>query len=146
MALTVERVDVWAAGIDDRPGALATKLSALARAGADLEFIVARRAPEKPGTGVVFVTPLVGDREVAAAADVGFTPAHSLHSVRVQGPNKPGIAAKLADKVAQAGINLRGLSAGVIGKQFLLHMAFATAEQADKAVKLLKGRAPKKKA
>ncbi len=140
MALLDERVDVWAASIDDRPGALATKLSALARAGADLEFIVARRSSEKPGTGVVFVTPLVGDREIASASDVGFVPAHSLHAVRVEGTNKPGIAAKITERMAQADMNLRGLTAGVVGRKFIVHLAFTTAEQANKAVKLLKSR------
>ena len=57
MDLLVERVDVWAATIQDRPGGLARVLATLREAGADLQFIVARRAPEKPGTGVVFVTP-----------------------------------------------------------------------------------------
>ena len=144
MALMAERVDVWAASVEDRPGGLAMKLSALARAGADLEFIVARRSSEKPGTGVVFVTPLVGDREIAAASDVGFVPAHSLHAVRVEGLNKPGVAAKVTERLAGAGMNLRGLTAGVIGRKFILHLAFTTAEQANKAVKLLKSRAKPK--
>ena len=68
MGLTVERVDVWAVSIKDQPGGLAAKLAPLAEAGADLEFAVARRAPDKPGTGVVFVTPLRGDAQTAAAA------------------------------------------------------------------------------
>ena len=57
MDLSVERVDVWAATIKDQPGGLAKILAPLAEVGADLEFAVARRAPDKPGTGVVFVTP-----------------------------------------------------------------------------------------
>ena len=34
MALNITRVDVWVAGIEDRPGGLAEKLAALAEAGA----------------------------------------------------------------------------------------------------------------
>ena len=49
MELLVERVDVWAASIEDRPGGLAEVLAALREAGADLQFIIARRAPEAPG-------------------------------------------------------------------------------------------------
>ncbi|HWI56942.1 MAG TPA: amino acid-binding protein, partial [Bacillota bacterium] len=60
MKLKVTRTDVWAATIDDRPGSLADKLAALTAAGANLEFVTARRTPEKPGKGVVFVTPLKG--------------------------------------------------------------------------------------
>ena len=59
----VEHVDVWAATIEDRPGDLAHVLAELREAGADLHFIIARRT--EPGKGVVFVTPLRGDREIA---------------------------------------------------------------------------------
>ena len=79
----VEHVDVWAATIEDKPGQLAHLLTELREAGADLQFVIARRA--ESGKGVVFVTPLRGDREIAAAAQVGFNVAHTLHSVRVMG-------------------------------------------------------------
>src|SRR5215471_10333862 len=119
MDLLVEHVDVWAASIQDKPGALATVLAELREAGADLQFIIARRAPEAPGKGVVFVTPLQGDREIQAAADVGFNVSRSLHSVRIMGRDQPGIAALLTQKLADAGINLRGFSGCVIGTQFV---------------------------
>ena len=48
MDLIVERVDVWAASITDEPGSLAHLLTGLRQAGADLDFVIARRAPEKP--------------------------------------------------------------------------------------------------
>ena len=138
MGLTVERVDVWAASIEDQPGGLAEKLAPLAAAGADLEFAVARRAPDKPGTGVVFVTPLRGDAQTAAGDKAGFAVADSLHSVRVEGDNKPGIGAQVTKKLADAGINLRGLSAAVIGQRFIMYLALDTADDADKAMGLLK--------
>ena len=137
MSLAVTRVDVWAATIDDRPGGLAEKLAPLAEAGADLAFAIARRAPEKPGTGVVFVTPLRGDAEIAAAENAGFAVADSLHSLRVEGENRPGIGAEIAAKLADAGINLRGLSAAVIGGQFIMYLALDTAADAEKATGLL---------
>ena len=57
MKLEVTRVEVWIASMKDTPGALAAKLAPLSQAGADLEFVFARRSPEKPGTGVVrFIT------------------------------------------------------------------------------------------
>ena len=95
MNFFVEHVDVWAATIDDKPGGLAGVLAALQDVGASLQSIIARRAPEKPGKGVVFVTPLQGDREIAAAAEVGFNVTQTLHSVQVMGPDRPGIAAEL---------------------------------------------------
>lgn len=137
MDLLVERVDVWAASIPDRPGGLADALTALGDSGADLQFVLARRTPDEPGKGVVFVTPLQGDREVRAAAQVGFNVANSLHSVRIAGPDEPGIAARLARRLGDAGINLRGLSASVIGSQFVVYVALDTLGDANRAVEVL---------
>jgi hypothetical protein len=137
MDLLVERVDVWAATIEDSPGGLATVLAALREAGADLQSIIARRAPEKPGTGVVFVTPLQGDQQIDAAAQVGFNVTRRLHSVRVMGRDRPGRAAELALKLADAGINLRGFSASVIGNQFVAYVAVDSLDDANRAIEAL---------
>ena len=136
--LLVERVDVWAATIEDKPGGLAKILNGLRDAGADLDFVIARRAPEKPGTGVVFVTPLRGDREVAAASTLGFNVTSSLKSLRIEGQNKPGVASALTNRLADAGINLHGLSAAVIGTKFIIYISLDNAEDAAKAAKILK--------
>jgi hypothetical protein len=137
MDLLVERVDVWVATIEDKPGGLAGVLDTLRDAGADLQFVIARRSPEKPGTGVVFVTPLQGDREIRAAAQAGFNVSQSLHSVRVLGPDRPGVAAELTAKLAGGGINLRGFSASVIGRQFVAYVALDSQEEAGRAMELL---------
>ena len=134
----VERVDVWAATIQDKPGGLAMLLDALRSAGADLQFIIARRAPDKPGTGVVFVTPLQNDREIRVAAQVGFNVSQSLHSVRVIGQDRPGVAAELTQKLADAGINLRGFSASVFGQQFAAYVAVDSVADANKAMEILR--------
>jgi len=138
MNVIAEHEEVWAVSLEDKPGALANKLSALAEAGADLDFIIARRAPDKPGTGVVFVTPLRGDQEIEAAGELGFAATNRMHSVRVEGKNEPGIAAKVTQEVGEAGLNLRGFSGAVIGTQFVLHLAFEKAEDANKAITLLR--------
>ena len=137
MDLIVERVNVWAATIRDEVGGLAHLLTGLREAGADLDFIIARRAPEKPGEGVVFVTPLRGDREIAAAAELGFNVTKSVQSVRVEGENKPGIAAEITEKLAAAGINLRGLSASVSGARFVIYIGLDSAEDAETAIEIL---------
>ncbi len=138
MDLIVERVDVWAATIKNECGGLAVKLAGLREAGADLDFIIARRAPEKPGTGILFVTPLRGDREIAAATNLGFSITSRIHSVRLEGDNKPGIVAELTQKFAAAGINLRGLSAAVIGPRFILYIGFDNAKDAENALDILR--------
>ena len=138
MKLDVSRTDTWASTIDDRPGGLADKLDSLAAAGANLEFIIARRAPEKRGRGVVFVTPLKGSKQIKAAEAAGFQKTGSLHSLRVEGADKPGMGAKLTRALAKAGINLRGLSAAALGKRYVTHLALDTAQDAAKAAAVLK--------
>jgi hypothetical protein len=138
MDLFVEYVDVWAAPIQDKLGGLADMLGTLRDAGANLQFIIARRAPDQPGKGVVFVTPLQGDREIRAAAQVGFNVTHTLHSVRVMGHDRPGIAAELTQKLADASINLRGFSAAVIGTQFVAYLATDSLQDATTALRILK--------
>ena len=138
MALNVTRADVWAGSIEDRPGGLAEKLAALAEAGAKLEFVIARRASERPGTGVVFLTPLTGAAQVRAAKKAGLEKTKSLHSLRVEGPDQPGLGAKMTQALAQAGINLRGLSAAAIGRRCVVHLALDSTADAALAARLLK--------
>ncbi len=138
MALNVTRVDVWAASIQDRPGGLAEKLAALAEAGAQIEFVIARRAPDKPSKGVVFLTPLKGAAQIRAARKAGFEKSKSLHSVRIEGPDKPGLGARMTQTLAEAGINLRGLSAAAIGKRCVVHLALDGSADATKAARILK--------
>ncbi len=138
MKLSVTRTDVWAASIEDRPGGLADKLTALADASANLEFMIARRSPEKAGTGVVFVTPIKGAKQVKAATAAGFQKTEALRSLRVEGADKLGVCAQITKALADAGVNLRGLSAAALGRKFVTHLALDTAEEATKAIAILK--------
>ena len=137
IGLFVERADVWAAPIQDRPGALAALLEGLRDAGADLQFIISRRTPEKPGTAVVFVTPLQGDQEIRAASELGFNVTQSLHSIRIMGQDRPGVAAQLTRKLAEGGINLRGFVASVIGRQFVAYVGVDSLADTNKAMEIL---------
>ena len=137
MDLNIKHADVWAAGIPDKPGGLAKVLGELREVGADLEFILARRAPDEPGTGVVFISPLRGDEEIAAAATLGFNVTSSVKCVRVEGDNQAGIVADLTEKLAAAGLNLRGVSAAVIGSRFILYIGLNSAADADEVVNIL---------
>ena len=137
MELKVKVVDVWAADLPDEPGALAKKLTQLAGAKADLDFIISRRRPDMPGQAVVFVTPLQGDEQIEAASEVGFNLLPSLHSVRIEGPNEAGIASRIAKILGDEGINLRGLSAAVIGERFTIYLAVDTRNDATEIVRIL---------
>jgi hypothetical protein len=138
MALKAQRVDTWVAALEDKPGSLAAKLEALSGAGVNLQFIVARRAPEKPGTGVVFVTPIQGAAACRAAAKAGFKKTSRLHTVQIQGPDKAGEALRIARALAEKGLNLRGVSGAALGKQYVSYLAFDTGAQAAKALRTLR--------
>jgi hypothetical protein len=138
MAYSVKKVDVWAGEIADRPGGLASTLAAMNKAGANIEFVVARRAPDKPGTGVVFLTPIKGAKQKAAAQQAGLATSESLHSVRIEGPDRAGLGAKMTDALAAAGINVRGISAAALGRRAVSYLAFDSAADSDTAVRVLK--------
>lgn len=138
MAIKANRSDVWMAIIDDRPGGAADKLEALAKTGANLEVVLARRTPEHPGQGVLFVGPVEGAKVLRAAQEAGFRKADNIHGVRVEGPDKAGLGSRIARSLAEAGISFRGVQGCVIGRSFLSFIALDSADDAAKAVKILR--------
>jgi hypothetical protein len=138
MNLKATRATLWAASIEDRPAGLADKIEPLANAGARLEFILARRAPETPGKGVVFLAPLAGLKQCRTAVNNGFYRANGLHSVRIEGTDKPGLAAKIARALAEAGINLRGFSATRVGRKFIGYLALDDIDDVSASMRVLK--------
>jgi predicted amino acid-binding ACT domain protein len=125
------------ATIEDRVGGAADKLEALARGGANLEMVLARRT-EQPGQGVMFVTPVKGAKAVKAAQAAGFGKPANIHSVRVEGGDKPGLGSKITRALGNAGVSFRGVSAVAIGKKFISYIACDSAEDAAKAITVLK--------
>ena len=73
-----------------------------------------------------------------AAQAAGFSKAEGLHSVRVEGADKPGLGARMTQVLADAGLNLRGLSAAVVRKRVIAYLAFDTNDDAAKAALVLK--------
>jgi hypothetical protein len=55
MALKITKTEMWSVTIDDRAGGAAEKIEP--SAGANFEFVFARRTPEQPGKGVVSSRP-----------------------------------------------------------------------------------------
>ena len=85
----------------------------------------------------MFVAPLQNDAEIRAASQVGFSVTPSLHSVRVMGLDQQGIIAILTEKLAEGGINLRGVSAAVLGSQFIAYLAVDSLDDANRAIDIL---------
>jgi hypothetical protein len=138
MALKVEKIDVWSGELRDQVGELAGKLEALAAAGADLSFVLARRRPDRPGAGEVFLGGLKGAKQTKAAAAAGLVKTSELSALRVDAGNKPGLASHVLGKVAAGGINVRGASATVIGSKCAILLSFDSEDSRDRAVRLLK--------
>jgi hypothetical protein len=138
MSLKVGKAEVWAVTIDDRPGGAAEKLETLARAGANLEMVLARRTAEQPGKGVMFVTPLKGKKAVEAAQQAGMGKPENIHSVRIEGGDKPGLGSKIAACLRDGGINFRGMSGIAIGKKFVSFVALDSADDQARAIAALK--------
>jgi hypothetical protein len=138
MAFEITREDVWAGEIEDRPGGLARKFETIMRSGANLEFTIARRQPDKPGTSVVFLAPIRGGAQIEAALDAGLQKATGLHSLRVQGPDRPGLGAVITRTLADAGISVRGFSGAAIGDGCLFYLAFESDDDAVRAAQVLR--------
>ncbi len=136
--MQVERMDTWAASIEDKPGSLASKLDALSKAGVNLEFVIARRTPEKPGRGVVFASAIKGAKAVRAAKEAGFEKSESMHTLRIEGTDKPGEGARMTRALGEQGVNLRGLSAAALGRKLVASLALDNEEDAKKAMGILK--------
>lgn len=138
MALKVTKTEMWSIPIDDRAGGAAEKIEPLAGAGANFEFVFARRTPEQPGKGVVFVAPVKGAKVVQAAKSAGFEKPATIHGLRLEGSDKPGIVAKVMRTLADAGISFRGVSASAVGRKFVCYVALDNATDAARAASLLR--------
>jgi len=138
MNLTVTKVDVWVAQIEDQPGGLAKLLGALAGAGANLECVVARRDPSKTGKGVAFLTPVKGANVRKAAKTEGLAPSEKLVTLKVEGNDAPGLGFRITSAIANSGVNLRGVSGTIVGRKFVAYLGFDGDADAAKAARALK--------
>lgn len=129
MAYQIKKADVWAVDIPNRPGTLANILKPLAEAGAQIEFLIARKADQN--TSRVFLSPIKGQKQKQAAQSVGIAPARTMQCLRIDGPDRKGFGADLTRAIADAGVNLRGVSAAVIGKKLVTYVAV----ESDQALK-----------
>jgi hypothetical protein len=137
MAFNMYKVQVWSGEIPDRPGAAAAKLELLARAGADLAFILTRPKPGNPEMSLIFLAPINGPEQIQAAQAVGLSPARDITMLCVEGDNCQGIGYQLMSHLAVAGINLRGISISALGKRFAAYLAFDNPDAATLATRTL---------
>jgi len=137
MGFKLDRVHVWAVEVADRAGGVAAKLNFLAQAGANLEFILTKRLPDKPGTGILYVAPISGPIQVRAAKAAGMAETDNPVVLRVEGDNEAGLAHRLTQHWALAGISMQELTMCVLEDRFVGYAAFDTVGDANRAAAIL---------
>jgi len=145
MALTVKKIVLWRKEVENKPGILAGALASLARAGADLQVVMAYRYPSEESKAAIELYPVTAKRSVAAAQEAGLT-ASSIPVLLVEGDNRPGLGHAISQAIADAGINIDFLVGQVVGRKYSVVLGFASEADAAKAVPLIrKAGAAKKK-
>ena len=137
MSFKLSRVHLWSSQVADQVGGTAGKLHVLAEAGANLEYVFTKRLPDKPGSGVIYVAPVTGASQVRAARAAGFAETDDHVVRRIEGDNQAGLAHRLTQQWAIAGISLRGLTMSVLGDKFIGYAAFDIVGDANLAAQIL---------
>src|SRR5688572_16496874 len=122
MALKVTKVQVWAGDLRDVPGGLADVLEQTAGGGESIQFLIARRDDKQAGSGKVFITPVSKAKSRDAAGRANLRPAANVATLRVEGTDKAGLGAKITRAIADADVNIRGVSAAVLGNRFVAYI------------------------
>ncbi|MGC8738132.1 MAG: amino acid-binding protein [Candidatus Hydrogenedens sp.] len=135
MGYEIKKVDVWSVEILDQPGGLSTVLQPLVEAGANFNFLLARRTSS--GKGVAFLCPLEGATILKKAKQMGFQKNKDIAVIKIIGPDKAGLGLLILNTLSASGINIRGISASSIGKNCNIWISFDNSKDAGKALKLI---------
>jgi hypothetical protein len=135
MAVTVKKIELWRAEVDNRPGTLAEILAPLA--GVDLQIVMGYRYPGNESRAAIEVFPIMGKRSAAAAQNAGMKTT-SIPTLLIQGDNRPGLGHAIAQALAGAGINMGFLMAQVVGRKYSAVAGFETTADASQAAALIK--------
>ena len=114
MPVTVKSISLWRKEAENKTGLLAHTLEPLAKAGADLGVVMGYRLPGNEAKAVIEIYPVSGQKVKAAATETGLA-ASAIPTLLVEGDNKPGLAHKIAQTIAEAGADLSFFVAQAIG-------------------------------
>jgi len=137
MSFKLHRVHVWSGEVADEPGGGSAKLSMLAPAGANLEYVYTQRRVYRPGVGVLYVSPLSGAEQMRAAKVAGLHEAHEPIVMRIEGDNTAGLAHRLTQQWELSGLNLHGMVLSVLGTKFVGYVTFDSVEDANRSATIL---------
>lgn len=137
MSFKMQRVHLFHAPVEDKPGGVAAKLKLLAEAGAHLEYVSSERSQTKGGLGDLYVAPLHGTTALAAAKVAGMHEVGEPIVMRVEGDDKAGLGGRVTQAWEMAGINLHGLVLSAVGGKFVGYATFDSVADANKAATIL---------
>jgi hypothetical protein len=144
MPVTVKNISLWRKEVDNRTGTLAQVLEPLAKAGADLQVVMGYRYPSDETKAAIELYPVSGKKVAAAAAEAGLA-ASSIPALLVEGDNKPGLAHRIAQAIADAGVDMGFFVAQSVGRKYAAIIGFASDADARTAAALIKKAAAAKK-
>ena len=137
MSFKMQRVHLFHAEVEDKPGGAAAKLKKLAEGGAHLEYVNTQRSLAKPGMGDLYVAPILGNGALTAAKAAGMHEVSEPIVMRVEGDDKAGLGGRVTQAWEMAGISLHGLVMSVVGGKFIGYATFDTVADANSAATIL---------
>jgi len=137
MPVTVKRISLWRKEDENKTGLLAQTLEPLAKAGADLGVLMGYRLPGNEAKAAIEIYPVSGKKVRDAATGTGLADS-AIPTLLVEGDNKPGLAHKIAQTIAEAGADLSFFVALAIGRRYSAVIGFANDADAKKAATLIK--------
>ena len=144
MPVTVKHISLWRREVENKTGVLAQTLEPLAKAGADLHVVMGYRYPGDETKAAIELYPVAGKKPTAAAKGAGLS-ASSLPTLLVEGDNKPGLAHRITQAIADAGVNLSFFDAQAVGRRYTAVIGFETDADVKKAATLIKKATARKK-
>lgn len=137
MPVTVKDISLWRKEIENKPGVLAQTLEPLANAGADLKVVMGYRYPGDETKAAIELYAVAGKKSAAAAGASGLTPSF-IPTLLVEGDDKPGLAHKIAQAIADAGVDLSFFVAQAVGRRYAAVIGFTNEADAKKAAGIIK--------
>jgi hypothetical protein len=140
MAIAVKKITLWRKEVAHRTGVLADVLEPLAAAGADLRLVMGYTFPAGTGRAAIEVFPVSGRRVTTAATQAGLG-ASEIACVLIEGDNRPGLGARMARAIADAGVNISFLMAQTMNRKFSAVFGFENDADAATATRAIKSAA-----
>jgi hypothetical protein len=137
MPVTVKSISLWRKEAENKTGLLAQTLEPLAKAGADLGVVMGYRLPGNEAKAAIEIYPVSGKKVTAAATGTGLA-ASAIPTLLVEGDNKPGLAHKITQTIAESGADLSFFVAQAIGRRYSAVIGFANDADAKRAATLIK--------